>query len=199
MQENQQLKPINFKEGTINVREEIEKYAYHWKWFVLSLLVAFFAIKMYLRYTPNQYAASTTILIGDTDDNELSAFKELGLVGSSNKSLENEIELLKSRSLFERVVKDLNLNLQFFKKGRVYDSEMFNQNAPIKINFLFGNEKLYNLWATFSIITKSETSFVFVDGLQSKEYTYGEKINSSFGDLTITPLYMDRLKSEEEI
>ena len=199
MQEKQPIAPINFNEGSINIREEIEKYLYYWKWFVLSMVVAFFIAKAYLRYTPNQYSAATTILIGDAGNNELLAFKDLGLVGNSNNSLENEIELLKSRSLFERVVKDLGINVQFFKKGRVYDSESFVKNAPYKLNFLFENTKLYNLSASFSIVSKSDTNFVLVDGINSTEYAFGENVKTSFGELIITPNYNGKLPIGEEI
>ena len=44
MQDNEQLNSINFNEETINIREEVEKYAYHWKWFILSLFLALTAV-----------------------------------------------------------------------------------------------------------------------------------------------------------
>ena len=103
MQENKKFNPVNFNEDTLNIREEIEKYFYHWKWFVLSTFLALTIVFIYLRYTPNQYEAAATILIEDVENSELSAFKDLGLVGSSQASLENEIELLKSRNLIQRV------------------------------------------------------------------------------------------------
>ena len=181
MEDNKQLNTINFNEDTINIREEVEKYAFHWKWFIISIIIALLVVKIYLRYTPNQYAATTTILIGDKGSNELSAFKELGLIGGSNNSLENEMVLFKSRSLFERVVKDLGINVQFFKKGRVYDSEIFVQNAPYKINFLIEDSKLFSLSASFSIIPKSDTNFMLVEGVKRNEYTFGKKIETNFG------------------
>ncbi|VAW25964.1 hypothetical protein MNBD_BACTEROID04-1461, partial [hydrothermal vent metagenome] len=33
MQEENPVNSINFNNESINIREEIEKYLYHWKWF----------------------------------------------------------------------------------------------------------------------------------------------------------------------
>ena len=127
---------ISVSEASINIREEIEKYVYHWKWFVLSAFLALSIVFIYLRYTPNQYEAAATILIEDVENSELSAFKDLGLVGSSQASLENEIELLKSRNLIQRVAKELQLNVSYYNQGRVIEAEFFHNRSPFNINFL---------------------------------------------------------------
>ncbi len=55
MQNENQLNPMNFDNESINIREEIEKYAYHWKWFVLSAIIAVSGAYLYLRYASNIY------------------------------------------------------------------------------------------------------------------------------------------------
>ena len=86
MQEDNQFNSVNFSNDTINVREELEKYAYHWKWFVLGIALSLAGAFTYLRYTQNEYAVATTILIDDENSgglpSELSAFEDLGLLGS---------------------------------------------------------------------------------------------------------------------
>jgi len=61
--------PLNYvfidDEKPVNYRELIEKYTYHWKWFILAILVALAAAFVYLRYTPQQYTVATSILIED--------------------------------------------------------------------------------------------------------------------------------------
>ena len=48
--------PLNYvildEEKPVNYRELIEKYTYHWKWFILAILMALAAAFVYLRYTP---------------------------------------------------------------------------------------------------------------------------------------------------
>lgn len=198
MQENQRNSPVNFNEGTINIREEIEKYVYHWKWFVLSTFLALTIVFIYLRYTPNLYEASATILIEDVENSELSAFKDLGLVGNSQASLENEIELLKSRNLIQRVAKELQLNVSYYNQGRVIEAEFFHSGSPFNINFLISDSVFDELYTTFSIIIKSKTHIILKTTLEEKEFAFGEKISLSFGDIVITPKDVNRLKVNDE-
>ena len=46
-----------------NLKEEIENYISHWKWFVVGVFITFLIAFVILRYSQNQYLVSTTILI----------------------------------------------------------------------------------------------------------------------------------------
>jgi capsular exopolysaccharide synthesis family protein len=205
MQENNQFNPINNNDDSINLREQLENYLFHWKWFVLGVAVALLGAFLYLRYTPNQYSVSTTILVDDKNSgglaSELSAFSDLGMLGSSKASLDNEIELLKSKSLAERVMKSLGTNVAFFKQGNVIKSEMFRNNAPIKINFFSPDSVFYKLDTAFSVKITSASTFMVKDaqGNTSKEHNFGDIIKTSFGEMSITPLKQRRFEDDEEV
>ena len=69
------------QDDEINIREIFEKYSYHWKWFLLGVLIALVAASIYLRYATYQYEVSSTILIDDKENgggltSELSAFED---------------------------------------------------------------------------------------------------------------------------
>ena len=72
------------QESTINLREEFDKYFFHWHWFLLSLVVFVSIAFFYLRYSTPIYKATTTILVKDDRKggvaNELAAFSELGML-----------------------------------------------------------------------------------------------------------------------
>jgi tyrosine-protein kinase Etk/Wzc len=146
MQNEDQLNSIDINNETYTLREEIEKYVYHWKWFVFGVLFSLVSAFIYLRYTPNQYDVATKILIDEDNKgglaSELSAFEDLGLLGGSQTSIDNEIELLKSITLMERVVKDLGINVTYYRKGRIITSELFFKNLPVKINF-FSKDSIF--------------------------------------------------------
>jgi len=201
MQPENQPNSINFNEGSINLREELEKYVFYWKWIVLGVFISLISIFFYVRYMPNLYEVSTTILIDDKDNGatELSALEDLGLLGGGKASLDNEIELLKARNLMERVARDLQLNIQYYSPGRVIESEMYFKNSPIKINFLGENNKVENLAALISIIIKSETKFELIENDNSVEYNFGERIKTSLGDIIITPNDIDSLDYGKEV
>jgi uncharacterized protein involved in exopolysaccharide biosynthesis len=53
------------KKDFFNLREFLEKYLFHWKWFVLSFLIALFCSFLYLRYTTPEFEVVSTVLIQD--------------------------------------------------------------------------------------------------------------------------------------
>ena len=103
-----------------SLKDILTRYIFHWKWFVISLICSFLFGFVYLRYQVPQYEASAKILIKDenkgTISDELSAFEDLGIL-NGKKNIDNEIEILKSRTLMKRVVKELKLNISYFSFG----------------------------------------------------------------------------------
>jgi capsular exopolysaccharide synthesis family protein len=205
MQDNNQFNPINDIDESFNLREQLENYLFHWKWFVLGVAVALIGAFFYLRYTPNQYTVSTTILVDDKNSgglaSELSAFSDLGLMGGSKAVLDNEIELLKSKSLAARVVKALGTNVTFFKQGNVMKSELFRGNAPIKISFFSPDSVFHKLNTAFTVKITSESTFTLkeADGNESKDHNFGALVKMSFGEMSITPLKQGKFKDDEEV
>lgn len=205
MQDNNQFNPINDNDESINLREQLENYLFHWKWFVLGIAVALIGAFFYLRYSTNQYTVATTILVDDKNSgglaSELSAFQDLGMFGSSKAVLDNEIELLKSKSLAERVVKSLRTNVEFYIQGNVIESELFRGNAPVKINFFSPDSVFLKLDTMFAVSTTSSSTFILKDaaGKKSKNHNFGELIKTSYGELTITPLTAGKFKDNEEV
>ncbi|KUO67265.1 MAG: GumC family protein [Lutibacter sp.] len=205
MQDNIQFDPINDNDESFNLREQLENYLFHWKWFVLGVAVALLGAFLYLRYTPNQYSVSTTILVDDKNSgglaSELSAFSDLGLMGGSKAVLDNEMELLKSKSLAERVVKSLGTNITFFKQGNVIKSELFSKSAPIKINFFSADSVFHKLDTSFTVRITSASSFTLKDaeGNKSKDHNFGDLIKTNFGEMSITPLKQGKFEDDEEV
>lgn len=204
MQSENSMNSINFNEDTINIREEIEKYVIYWKWFVLGAVLAVSVAYFYARYLTNMYEVSTTILI-DVDNNslgsELAAFEDLGLMGNSYKLIEDEIELLKSRTLMEEVVKELRLNITYFVEGNVVTSELYSKSSPLKFNLFQPDSLLNQKGATFKIQITSSNNFNLLDGESNLmgNYAFGESIQNDLGDIVIIPTANSNLKEDQEI
>ncbi|MWW25901.1 GumC family protein [Algibacter lectus] len=182
------------EEESINIRQQIEKYLFYWKWFALGLIMAIMSAIVYLRYTPNSYEVSTTILIDDEGNgglsSELAAFEELGIGGGNKKNIENEMGILKSRSLMTRVVKKLDLNISYFKEGNVRDTEIYKEELPFKASFFIKDSTFFDQGTSFTIKVLSDTTFELssTDEKSGVTYTYGESIIQQYGDLIITPI-----------
>ena len=205
MQNDNRYDSKNLNNEPTSIRAEIEKYSFYWKWFVLGIFISLGLAFLYLRYTANEYQVSTTILIEDEKKggltSELSVFEDLGLLGSGQTSLDNEIELLKSRTLMESVIKSLGVNVTYHSHGRIKNSEIFYKKAPVKVNFFTKDSIFFARDTTFIIQLKSPTSFSLKNskGEKKADYSFGESIKTNFGEITITPSDFKKQLEETEI
>lgn len=187
-----------YQEEDIQLRAILEKYLIHWQWFVLGVLLCITAAYVYLRYTTPQYQASTTILVKDEKKggmlSELSAFADLGLGSSMKSNLDNEIEILKSRTLVERTVKKLELNITMTVKGNVVDVEIY-KDTPIKVNFINTKPSFLTNSTSFECKNLTANTFELTDTSEEgesallgnkNEFRYGEIIPTRIGDLIVT-------------
>lgn len=192
-------------EEPVNYREKFEKYAYNWKWFLISIFIFSLGAYAYLKFIPKQYTVTSTILINDENSkglpSELSAFEDLGLTTLSKTSVDNEIGMLKSFSLMESVVKKLGTNITFYEKGMISNNELYKNEIPFIINFLLKDSLVYSKDTTFSILALTPAKFVLKNsrGTVSKLYLFGENVQTDFGNITITPAGLKNLKKGEEI
>ncbi len=208
MDNHQYTKPTDDSnsEGNLDLRILIEKYLIHWKWFLFAALISLVFAYLKLNFKRPSYEATTIIKIKDEKGNEaspLSAFQDLGLMGGSKDNIEDEIEILKSKSLISQVIKSLKFNVQFFTNknsiSKFYDEKLgFNtefyetenyENPPLDINFLFNDSILYKTRSQFLITINSLNQYTFSDIEKSiiKKHDFGERMTTNFGDITIIP------------
>ncbi|MFD0777188.1 Wzz/FepE/Etk N-terminal domain-containing protein [Flavobacterium myungsuense] len=125
---------------------EINKYLKYWYLFLFSVLFFFIIAKIYLRYTTPIFESKTQIKILD---NSSSAFKlpenMISIFGgkSNKRSMDNEIEMIKSYQLMERVVKKLDLTTRYYRVGYFTSKELW-PNHPFTVNWLKSSEQLQN-------------------------------------------------------
>ncbi|WP_268225523.1 GumC family protein [Sinomicrobium oceani] len=206
MQSDQQIQqPIQpAGEEEASLRGQLEGYLIYWKWFALSVFLCIALALLYLRYATPQYSVSASIMIKDDKKggitSELSAFQDIGLFGNVTNSVDNEIEVLKSRTLMENVVKNLGLNIVYFVKGSIRTSEAY-KNAPIHINFSIPDSVLYKTDTTFTVKINTDSAFTLLDEDNNAvgEYNFGEKVDSDIGSMTILPRFhsLEELSSRE--
>ncbi len=96
--------------GSTFLEEVSYKYLPYWPLFVFSLIVFMAGAWAYLSYTNPVYIASSTLLINDekkgADENKIE--ESINLL-TSNKVVDNEIEVLHSRKIMQDVVNNLHL------------------------------------------------------------------------------------------
>lgn len=174
------------KDNVINLKEELFKYLVHWRWFVLSVFLSLIAAFLYLTVTPKSYNIATKILIKDEKSNDLanqlSAFSEMSLLGNSKNNIENEVEILKSRTLIYNTLDSLKLNIQYLDTSEVISKDLYKK-SPVKL--IWNNEHISKK-TTIVLSNIEDNSFdVSVDDEKIDGGTFGKTINSEFGSFII--------------
>lgn len=114
------------------------RYLIRWPWFVASVIACLTCAWLYLHYSTPVYNINATILIkddkkGGTTGSSLSAFEDIGIF-SSSKNIDNEIEILRSKSLIKDVVNELGLYINYSTQGSFHDIELYD-SSPILVRF----------------------------------------------------------------
>lgn len=177
-------------ENKNDIKNLINTYTKHWKWFVLASIVGVLIAFVYIRYTIPEYEVTSQIQVvqDKNSTNELTMFKELDVFSGSSKQVEDEIQILGSRANFIDVVKELKTNISYMALGSIIDSEIYG-SPPVKLNFMASDSIIALTTFNFFIEFTSETRFSFkeAEDLPAKEYTFGDAVTSSIGDIIITP------------
>lgn len=169
----------NHNQANFNFKEEIEKYVKHWKWFLLGLFLALLSAFLYLRYTIASYKAVCTILVKDDRKgnmaSELSAFSDLGLMSNIKNNVDNEIEVVKSRTLVETTVRELELNISYLTQGRVKWEELYKK-SPVKMILSESSDSYVSQNHFYRVEKATNTTFTIYDKSNAKlgTFKYGE-------------------------
>ena len=136
---NEKLREAEDKE--IDIQELLFKYLIHWPWFVGAVIVCLIAAYVYLYVATPVYNISATVLIKDDkkggSSNNVAGLDELGLSGliTSSQSIDNEIEVLRSKTLVKEVVNYLNLYVTYQDDDQIPSKELY-KTSPIQVSMI---------------------------------------------------------------
>jgi capsular exopolysaccharide synthesis family protein len=113
--------------------EILFKYLPYWPLFLILLVLSGSGAYVYLHYAVPVYETAATVMVKDEkkglDDSNL--MEQLNLFGSK-KLVENEIEVIQSRTLMREVVKNLDLYAPITQEGRIKSRSAY-LTSPIAI------------------------------------------------------------------
>ena len=127
------------KEENIDVKELLFKYLIHWPWFVGTVVACLIAAWVYLYVSTPVYNISATVLIKDDKKGGsagmLSGLESLGLDGmiSSSQNIDNEIEVLRSKTIVKEVVEDLGLYISYTDEDEFPSRNMY-KTSPVQVS-----------------------------------------------------------------
>jgi tyrosine-protein kinase Etk/Wzc len=164
-----------------SLRSLLMRYIRHWPWFLLSVSLILGAAYVYLLYQPSTYTSKASLLIKDEKkglDSE-NMLKELEIF-APKKVVENEIEILKSYTLMERVVSQLDLNVTYYQDTRFGMREVYEQ-SPIRLIVEYAKPTLFQAEEPIQI------SFVnsHTIRIEDKSYPLNTSVQTAYGRIRV--------------
>ena len=139
MVEERNGKRTEESEEEVNIQEILFRYLIHWPWFVVSVIICIACAWGYLRLATPVYNITATVLIKDEKKgggaSMSSELERMGLDGfvSSSNNVDNEIEVLKSKSLALEVVNNLNLFVTYMDEDEFPNKELY-RTSPVLVS-----------------------------------------------------------------
>ena len=138
-EENQNGKERQMAEEQIDFRTLLFKYIIHWPWFVGAVLLCLVGAWFYLHWATPIYNISATVLIKDEKkgggSGVSSELEDMGLSGlmTSSKNIDNELEVLRSKTLVKEVVNQLNLYITY-KDEDEFPAKSLYKTSPVQVS-----------------------------------------------------------------
>jgi capsular exopolysaccharide synthesis family protein len=176
---------------TTDIKLFLMRYVRYWYVFLLGIIISVGLAHLYLRYyAVPQYKVYSTMLIKDDENGQsLSNVDALSDLSSfkSHQSIDNQIEVLKSKGLMERVVSELDLSIAYFVKGSVKDIEVYGSYLPIKV--VPSKLDSTSVGQSFTITPKADSLFELVDAAgKADSYKFGQQITKPYGSFSVIAL-----------
>lgn len=179
------------EDESFNLKEYFLRYIRYWYLFPIFLAVSLTIAFFYLQIVQPVYLSKATLLIkdqkkglGGAQEDILDQMTQFG----GNKLVENEVEILKSQTLMEQVIKDLNLDVAYEAKEVLKTVDLYKDTPIIlkpeiitplglqealvihlvdSLHFRFNNEdelhvfnqRFRNAWGAFVVSKGSDSNY----------------------------------------
>ena len=135
MQNEMTNKPQQNNEAqSVDIKQLVFIFLSHWYLFVIGAVLALAVGYVINHFKPKVYQTSGTVLIKDAN----SGFDATAIMTSSAFSgtqvIDNEIAILKSYTLSDRVVRKMGIEVTYREKGRISSTELY-KTSPFTVEF----------------------------------------------------------------
>lgn len=176
------------EEENFDIQKFLSVFIVYWPFFATCAVSAILIAFLYLRYSTPQYKISAKILVkdeqkgGNNIDGSM-VLQEMGIM-SSKSNVDNETEIIKSRTMMESVARSLKLNVQYFSSGRIKEQELY-KTSPFLLAPVTENKNTLKVW-TYTIETNGKNGFTLSTDEQKWQGHWGDTIALPSGRAVIT-------------
>lgn len=158
------------------------------RWYIIVICVAIAGIAAwrYMQVATPVYQASATIKIEDqTGITETKLFKDFDVFNQNNKT-QTEVEVLKSRYLFEKALEKLDFFVEYYRQDDMHSVELYH-NAPFSVDFNITSQNFNQQEFDFKHLGGERIRISYNDGKQTleKNARFGEVIKGKDWSVTI--------------
>ena len=134
------------EEAPGDVRSLVAICLNYWYLFCLGIVVCVVATFIYIQYEPSKWNISSKIIVEDEKNSPTKALtngvnSDLASLFDIKSNADNEVKVLKSRSLIKKVVYLLDLNIHVYDNNGFRKAEVFD-DSPFKVNIGYKTDKL---------------------------------------------------------
>lgn len=162
------------EESSVDIKQLIYIFLNNWFLFAAFVFVALvigFAIN---RFLPRIYQTSGTVLIKEGRSNYDATAIMTNMAYGNFQNIDNELAILKSYSLTDRVVRKMNMEVTYMAKGRVQTFEQY-KTAPYTVEFDRSKPQAINLIYYISFLDNGKISLAAnTDNYRTYDYILGE-------------------------
>lgn len=170
----------------MSFRDLFYKYVRFLPLFVLSVALTLFGAYIYLRYSIPIYRVGGSMVIKSEQGGGRSDKFEDVFINDKAQNIQNEMEILKSKPLMQRVIDSLHLQFTYYAKGKIKTVNVYKQR-PFQVNVV----QLSDSSSSFSLQVKIINDREFRINGDKQTYTFGQTFKNSNGSfyLSRNPYY----------
>lgn len=189
----QVTKKHGLQQDTSLINQLLFRYLPYWPLFVIMLVLGVAAAYAYIRYKVPLYEANASIMVKDqkkgTEDSKI--MESFNLFGTK-KIVENEIEMIKSRTLLRNVVKNLRLYSPVYEEGKVNIIPAFTKSpVDLEVQNIDSITEADKVYFSYDKVKK-------VVNVEGKEYPLNQWMESPFGTIRFVENKYYRMPREEK-
>jgi len=164
------------------------KYAKYWYLFLICIALCMAVAVGIVYFTTPYYQVSTTLLLQDDKKGDgvlkESAFSDLNMFHTT-KTIENEIQVLRSVNLMKKVLNRLSINSKVFVGKGLLQKEVYGKTSPVVIKVMRVSPQAMGKPIALKMLDQNRFELTLPDELINKNYYFGDTVSNAGFSISI--------------
>jgi tyrosine-protein kinase Etk/Wzc len=162
----------------------------YWYIYAATLLCAFAAAYFYNWYVTPIYKATCSVLVKEPNNSGDASDFLMHLDNySTDRNIQNEIEILRSRTLLSRTIQELNLEVSYYLEGNVKTSELYKEDCPLALTTDSLRYAAYSTPLFVHVLDAGRFELSYNNergaGEVKRQYRFGQQVECELGTFVI--------------